>query len=476
MRVCLGQWQEWDSGITTFPGLYLVSAGISRGLTTLGVPLSVSCGLGWLRGLSAACNVLLLVVGLAACAHVYQTRPQGIGTSSSFAVAWPALVVAAWPPLSLYGFLYYTDSVATLCLVASWALSLAWHPHARSTEPWLWASAAVGAFAVLMRQTNAVWVAFVAGEVLSRAHAHSAPAAHAQAQAQAQAAAAAAGTAADDERREGEDGEETEEGSGLNVVLADVLRGAFLPIRETWLYAAVVGGFVVFVVRNGGIVLGDKAAHEPAWHWVQLGCAVLAIGGVVLLLRGPELVQEGWRGQGRWGWWAGMGLVGAAAMTLGANAHPYLLSDNRHFVFYLWRRVLSVPLARVVLGAVAVPAAFVAASDTLSTSTRSRAVMHCFWIACALTLVPAPLLEPRYWTPAVAVFLLHLEGPRFHLLSAYLLLVSAVLGTCGAIAVFLLRPYRWDDGSVARFVFSRRPRPPPRDQWTLFSECRRTRI
>jgi alpha-1,2-glucosyltransferase len=139
-------------------------------------------------------------------------------------------------------------------------------------------------------------------------------------------------------------------------------------------------------------------------------------------------------------------------MTFGAHAHPYLLGDNRHYTFYLWRRVLSLPLARAAIGLL-LPVPFFLASHALRVSTRSLAIVHCFWIACLLTLVPAPLLEPRYWTPAVVLFLLHLDGARTTILASYLLLVLCATGTCAVVAIFLLLPYRWNDNSIARFVF-----------------------
>ena len=40
-------------------------------------------------------------------------------------------------------------------------------------------------------------------------------------------------------------------------------------VRELWSLALVPFLFVVFVVVNGSIVVGDKAHHEPALHFVQ---------------------------------------------------------------------------------------------------------------------------------------------------------------------------------------------------------------
>lgn len=54
------------------------------------------------------------------------------------------------------------------------------------------------------------------------------------------------------------------------------LRGRLL--RRLWPLAAVPTAFAAFAVANGGIVVGDKAAHAPARHLVQpLYFAVFAV-------------------------------------------------------------------------------------------------------------------------------------------------------------------------------------------------------
>ena len=67
-------------------------------------------------------------------------------------------------------------------------------------------------------------------------------------------------------------------------------------------------------------------------------------------------------------------------------------------------------------------------------------------------LVPAPLVEPRYFTtPFLLLLLAAAPAPTERQLGAALAAWAAV--DAAAIAVFLLRPFVWGDGSIARFLW-----------------------
>lgn len=103
-------------------------------------------------------------------------------------------------------------------------------------------------------------------------------------------------------------------------------------------YATILLTFVIFVILNGSIVVGDKNAHEVAVHipqlfYYSLFCFIFTwphfVGEVInftvfakrhkLLILGSILL--------------GMFLVYANTLV-----HPYLLADNRHYFFYMWNR------------------------------------------------------------------------------------------------------------------------------------------
>jgi alpha-1,2-glucosyltransferase len=217
-------------------------------------------------------------------------------------------------------------------------------------------------------------------------------------------------------------------------------------------------------------------------------------------------------------------LLCSASLLHGSHPHPYLLADNRHYTFYLWNRFLAYPLCRAALGVAYYSLYFItfrwwkgqfrtfsrtskSSSTSSSTSTSTDVVSVSVsenvsispacagsgpgpvWIlgfvatACA-TLVPTPLLEPRYFTPVVLLAALH-APPLFTTTTtatatttttvttataddvtevqvqvkvsvpgaAYVPLFAFAVLNAMVLAVFLLRPFQWPDGSTARFMW-----------------------
>jgi len=113
-------------------------------------------------------------------------------------------------------------------------------------------------------------------------------------------------------------------------------------------YAIVFLLFGSFVYWNGGIVLGDKSNHVPSLHIPQayyfIGCSTLFGWPALLSGPGPVALAKGvWsRMFGATGRTA-ISIILSVAMGITVHVftihHPFLLSDNRHYTFYVWRRV-----------------------------------------------------------------------------------------------------------------------------------------
>ena len=82
---------------------------------------------------------------------------------------------------------------------------------------------------------------------------------------------------------------------------------------------------------------------------------------------------------------------------------------------------------------------------------RSRAWALGWLVASALTLLPSPLIEPRYLT--VPILLLHANANERSWRSLALSALFAVAVNALTIYVFLMRPFTWPDGSIARFMW-----------------------
>ncbi len=366
------------------------------------------------------------------------------------ALLW-AVALAHLPLHWFYTYLYYTDVGSTLflllCLLAAAPISTS---GGGGTSKGRFAAAALsalsGGMAVLFRQTNAVWVAFVIGAVLVRRTMGDPPAPVATdgsaaggsgavpaASSGSSGAAAGPGPAAQEPAAVTTDAQRSR-GAGvpvpavlqeLRALLAVLWRERGPLLAELWPLLLVPAGFVVFLVRNGGVTVGDKEAHQPVRHAAQLVYFVLyclAWLWPVVFWAAPAARSAGARAPGV----AVSALLlasglAAAAVRTAPPPHPYLLADNRHYTFYVWRRLLArapQALARRGAGAAAAAAAagvaqqqegdkivtlllpYAAGATTVTLAylllRRQRQLWAVGYAAClAMVLVPAWLLEFR---------------------------------------------------------------------------------
>lgn len=142
--------------------------------------------------------------------------------------------------------------------------------------------------------------------------------------------------------------------------------------------------------------------------------------------------------------------IAAASVHHGSVAHPYLLADNRHYTFYIWKNVLGRSAAvRVALAPVYAACAY----EVVSRLARCGGVLLAGgFVACAVAaLLPAGLLEFRYFSVPTLLFVAHLRPPHWRFSAAQVACFAAV--NAGTLYTLCERPFRWPDGSVARFMW-----------------------
>jgi len=170
-------------------------------------------------------------------------------------------------------------------------------------------------------------------------------------------------------------------------------------------YAVVCVLFGLFVFWNGGIVLGDKSNHIPSLHIPQLyyfvgfstlfGWPALISGpGPVALAKGVSYRMFG--STGRTAISVILFIAIGVTVHLFTIHHPFLLSDNRHYTFYVWRRVF---LLHPVVPYVFAPAYLACTWAWFLRVGASQSFLQTLVLPiCVLpTLLPTPLLEPRYF-------------------------------------------------------------------------------
>lgn len=407
-------------------------------------------------------------------------------TASASAVVLP-LVVVTFSPLLMSSMLFYTDSGSlfwTLAVHAALgvmfrapgpqvpsaagsgastdlasASNVAYSVSSLPSLSRTVLAALCGAVAILFRQTNVVWLLHaclqatlpaiidIVDQLLDWAVAHCGPAAPATkpVEGDMEPQTPASGSAATPSQRRTAP---EQPGPRTIVGVINPLVRRFSPVL------AVVFAFGCFViVHNGGsIVLGDRSAHQPVFHFAQLCYLMLVVGfypfaelcwnfvasavvagpsrpGVPRSSRLRTQLQHQLQRISTTVWKKRGSVAAAIAETsyrlyVCSLAHPYLLADNRHWTFLLWNRLFGRigAVGRATLAPVYLacgwlvltrmiptgPAASLPSPATpVGTHGQVALCRALVWLLCsALTVIPAHLLEFRYFIVPTAVALL----------------------------------------------------------------------
>ncbi|KTF75915.1 hypothetical protein cypCar_00025330 [Cyprinus carpio] len=427
-KYCEGKFHEWDPMITTLPGLYLASVGLIRPVVWLAdLKGSVVCSTAMLRFINLLFNSgNLYIIYLIICRLHMKDKSR-----SATCRMLSALVLSTFPVLYFFTFLYYTDAGSTFFTLFMYLMAL-YGSHK--------AAALLGVCAVLFRQTNIIWMAFCAGTVVAQKM---------------------------DESWRTEQSKKRDEKSSSQVPLT--INGAMRVMRflleflktpsnikavvlSTWPYIAAAVVFAVFVVLNNGIVVGDRSSHEACLNFPQIFyflsfTLIFSLPTSLSYQKGVRFLQS-LRKQP---------LIHAVLMTFFlvlvwkfTFVHKYLLADNRHFPFYVWKRIFQRhELVRFLL----VPGYAFAAWNFLDT-LRSKSL---FWFlvfsACLVAAtVPQKLLEFRYFILPYLLYRIHIPVPSLPRLLLEFGLYTAV--NAATVYIFIYKTFQWPDSTAAqRFMW-----------------------
>ncbi|CAH8379476.1 unnamed protein product [Eruca vesicaria subsp. sativa] len=456
-QYCNGNFRSWDPMITTPPGLYCLSlahvATLFPGMllmTTTSQSFSQACYTSALRSTNAVFAVL--------CGVLLYEIIRFLGPSLSDRKATLiALVMTLYPLHWFFTFLYYTDVASLTAFLAMYLACL---------RKRFILSALFGTLAISIRQTNVVWMLFVACSGVLDFTLDSSPRQIDKKKVNQdlrQSTDRKEATLISNLRKRkpdsnldtrhsfdcGKSVSSTEDTSGLVYDVYAVISTSWnmkwkILVRFSP-FIVVVVAFDVFILWNGGIVLGAKEAHVVSPHFAQ----IMYFSLVSALFTAPlhfsvdqlrNLLQELRR---NWPLSLLLTLValiaGFASVHFFSLAHPYLLADNRHYPFYLWRKIIN---AHWLMKYLLVPV-YVYSWFSILTLLATCAV-----------LVPTPLIEFRYYTIPFYIFMLH-SCVRSSSCTTWLLIGTIfVCINVFTMAMFLFRPFEWshEDG-VQRFIW-----------------------
>jgi len=434
-KFCAGNYSEWDPKITTLPGLYLISVGIVTPLNTLTTVLTGekpdlgSCSTVNLRSQNVVFGLLNFVL---LYSLTYQLHGEKENFEDSLALL-SSINISMLPVLFFFNFLYYTDTVSTTMVLLMYSLYL-------SDKFGL--SSLAGLLSVLCRQTNIIWVFCVAGLaggqiLIEQIHLHQARTKHPPTLALTTF------------------GQIKEVVTGTCRLLtnspAEIAKIIGMIVTQCFGFIIVGISFLIFVKLNNGIVVGDRSAHTAVIHIPQiLYFSIFSLGFsfpfmvhqakpfLNFLHRNIVFIII-------------TGVLLSLIIHYNTIAHPYLLADNRHYTFYIWRRFF---MRHWILKFVLVPA-YILAAFCIANSIQKCELMFCilFPVCVVLSLAPQALMEFRYYIIPYTLLRLQMKpSSLMNLLLEFIFLAGINVVT---IYLFLYKPFSWDHEpeQVQRFMW-----------------------
>lgn len=398
VKYCQGHFDQWDPKITTPPGLYYLGWAYAQAL-------KLPCNVLVLRGLNFFGGVLVLP-------FLCSILVPGAGAE-----------IASYPLLAFFTSLYYTDVWSTILVVMSLI---------GAKKNWPIAASITGAASVLFRQTNIVWVAFIGVYIIAYR--------------------------CNDWWCAGDRSSDNPQNGDTNYNIAQTL-GMYVDTvlhspTVTLPFGLVMCSFVYFVYKNEGIALGDKDNHTTSINICQVLYFVLfwLVFTWPLWLNPRKILGRYYSiltNQKQAALYAVQIAVIVALQQKLVIVHPFLLADNRHYTFYLWRRILPhiyllAPVYQFGL-------------ETLVRSlldSRTPGIIQLAYVGCVCAcLIPSPLFEPRYYIlPYLfwrAVFASKACTARVTIQWLWFMVINAA-----TIYIFVAKPFLWpSEEGLQRFMW-----------------------
>eukprot|EP00794_Sanderia_malayensis_P005984 gene5984-6680_t len=224
-------------------------------------------------------------------------------------------------------------------------------------------------------------------------------------------------------------------------------------------YICACVGFIVFVVKNNGIVVGDRSSHQACLNIPQmfyfLGFTMVMSFPTFLspsaiktaLTKARKLATD----PRKITIFLFIVIITAGSIHKLTYIHKYLLADNRHFTFYIWRRIYD---RHWTVKYIAIPAYVYAACimHCKLRTLRSDVWLIIYATAVCLVLIPQKLLELRYFIIPYLMFRLHVPIPSLPKLALEFLLYLFI--NVLSIGLFLYRPFYWENNPAEqRFMW-----------------------
>ena len=209
-------------------------------------------------------------------------------------------------------------------------------------------------------------------------------------------------------------------------------------------------GFLVFVHLNNGVVVGDRTAHTATIHLLQAGYFSAFYLGLTFpwalrwLPDMARVLRQHWVKVGS------LVCLVVLVVLFNTQAHPYLLADNRHYTFYLWRLVTKHWMVRYLLAPLYLAGGYHIAQCLLRADLLLKLLLP---LCVIINILPQLLLEFRYFIVPYLLIRAQIKPSCWRALAVETLMSASV--NCLTIYIFLYKPFRWEHepDSQQRFMW-----------------------
>lgn len=397
----------WNNKLTTFPGVFFLGS----------IWLKLLNGINLLsQSFILPLRLLTVIMSIATTYTLSLFANNKENNGLSF-----IMTMSLFPFLFFYNFLFYTDTYSNLFLTLFFYCSL---NQKNSLFKGLCAC-----LSVLVRQNNIIWINLLPlskcikllKEILS-----------------------------------------------FDISLVDIITRA-INIIITYIHIVIIDlFFVVFLFKNDfSVVLGDKSHHELSFHLAQwnhliffvlLSFPFLALK--IFQLFNPKDYSSKNKSYLRLLLIFAIVICVMLFFNTYSYTHDFILSDNRHYSFYYFRKIYNATVLRYTMIVFSSLILTTIINDNIEVIYDNNIMA---WAICtSLALVPAKLFEVRYFVPCILIILLLMHSSYtkyaqllqtvfnyYHVF--YFIIIDAIV-----LSVFIYYPFKnefFDSKYLSRFMF-----------------------
>lgn len=389
----------WNNKLTTFPGTFFITSLFMKFVHLINdaIPLLMSA------------RLFTLIIS------IFSFFILGKFSSDNSSIF--RLIITLLPINYFYNYLFYTDTFSTFGLILYFYFGL----KEKKNFILLFITAIIS---VLMRQNNIIWV-----NLLPLA-------------------------------------------DGINIIFEFVKKLNLSKLIKnlcntfiTYLPIVIVDGlFVCFLKWNNfSVVLGDKSHHEMCLHFAQLNH--LLIFTLVIFpfmnLKLFNFLKKEFYSKKIITFIISFVIILFLVFTFNkfSYIHDFILSDNRHYSFYYFRKIYNnLLLRKLILIYISIVYSLVIV-DNINLLTDTKIISFC--ICTVMCLIPAKLFEFRYFIPIFVIFLILIEHNKSNYINIYNLLFHKIhillfiIENIGLLYIFIKLPFKNESfgNEMSRFMF-----------------------